>query len=144
MNVRRVLETDLEGIDHVLEQLMHGDHSRRRAIWPSLLNDRSFVAWVAVEGGTVVGFLDVLLWDDIAHGRMVGLVNNLIVDARVRGQGIGQSLLHEAIQYCNDQDVIELHVWTDTKNREAIGLCRKLGFADRGLLLELQVVNAPQ
>ncbi len=139
MSVRRTIETDLKSIDPILEQLMHADSARRGAMWPHLLNDQSYAAWVAEEGGKVVGFLDLLIWDDIGHGEKVGLVTNLVVDERVRGRGIGKTLLREAIQYCNDQGAVELHVWTDTDNREALGLYRKLGFSNRGLLLELQI-----
>jgi len=85
MNVRRALETDVESINPVLEQLMHGDSARRRTMWPHLLNDQSYAAWVAEEEDRIVGFLDLFIWHDISHGRKVGLVNNLVVDHRVRG-----------------------------------------------------------
>lgn len=139
MNVRRALETDLEGIGSVLEQLMRAKSARRRAIWPHLLRDRSYAAWVAESDGEVGGFLDLFIWHDIGHGEKVGLVNNLVVDGRIRGRGIGQNLLREAIQYCTNQGAVELHVWTDADNKEALGLYRKLGFTERGLLLEIKI-----
>ena len=48
-------------------------------------------------------------------------------------------LLREAIHYCRDDSAAELHVWTEFDNKPAIGLYKRLGFADRALLLELQV-----
>jgi ribosomal protein S18 acetylase RimI-like enzyme len=64
-------------------------------------------------------------------------VNNLVVDRRARQQGVGQELLRVAIRHCKERDVIELHVWTDSHNALALRLYRKMGFSDRGLLLEL-------
>lgn len=139
MTIRRAVETDFEDVDRLLEQLMPGDRDRRRRIWAHLLNDPCCAAWVAVDDGAAVGFLDALLWDDIGHGHTLGLVNNLVVDARVRGQGIGQALLGAAIAHCEEHGAAELHVWTEADNEAAIRLYRKLRFADRGVLLERQI-----
>lgn len=137
MRIRRAGHNDIHAIDAVLEQLLPGDRVQREAMWPLLLKDPSYTPWVAEDEGTVVGFLDLLIWPDVGHGRKVGLVNNLVVDERARGRRFGTLLLDEAIRYCRRQDVIELHVWTEADNERALGLYKKLGFVDRGRILEI-------
>ncbi len=139
MRIRRAEHSDIQAIDTVLEQLLHGDRDRRGTMWPQLLEDPSYTAWVSEDGGAVVGFLDLLIWSDIGHGRKVGLVNNLVVDERARGRRLGTLLLEEAIRHCRHQDIVELHVWTDFDNERALGLYKKLGFVDRGRLLEIEL-----
>lgn len=85
------------------------------------------------------GFLDLYVFPDTAHGNNVGLVNNLVIDERFRGRGLGEGLLGEAIEHCRRGDVAELHVWTGADNIAAIGLYRKAGFAERAVLMELEV-----
>jgi ribosomal-protein-alanine N-acetyltransferase len=70
------------------------------------------------------------------------IINNLVVDEHLRGRGLGEGLLREAIQHCERRGIVELHIWTDFDNKPAIGLYRKLGFMDRSLLLELNVRSA--
>ena len=137
MRIRKAGHNDIQAIDAVLEQLLPGDRVQRETMWSLLLKDPSYTPWVAEDEGTAVGFLDLLIWSDVGHGRKVGLVNNLVVDERARGRRLGTLLLEEAIRYCRQQDVVELHVWTEADNERALGLYKKLGFVDRGRILEI-------
>lgn len=139
MSVRRAADSDLEAIHPLLEQLMPAPAHRRRAMWHEARTHQGYAAWVAEVDGKPVGFLDLYISPDTAHGNNVGVVNNLVIDERFRGRGLGESLLREAIEHSERRDVAELHVWTDFDNHAAIGLYKKLGFAERALLMELEV-----
>ncbi len=137
--VRRAVKRDLEAIHPILEQLMPGALEQRRMMWSAALEHAGYAAWVAEVDGTLVGFIDVVVFPDVSHGSKIGLISNLVVDERFRGRGLGEGLLREAIHYCRDESAAELHVWTGFDNRPAIGLYKSLGFVDRALLLELQM-----
>lgn len=139
MEVRRAVESDLTAIHPLLEELVPAALGRRGATWNEALTKEGYAAWVAEVDRTPAGFIDLLLFPDMAHGAKVGLINNLVVDARFRGRGLGESLLREAIHHCREQGAVELHVWTNIHNARAIGLYEHLGFVSRALLLELQM-----
>lgn len=139
MGIRRAIEGDLTAIHPLLEQLVPAELSRRGATWSEALTKEGYAAWVAEVDRTPAGFIDLLLFPDMAHGAKVGLINNLVVDARFRDRGLGESLLREAIHHCREQGAVELHVWTNIHNARAIGLYEHLGFVSRALLLELQM-----
>lgn len=139
MIIRRAGEGDIDAIHPILEQLLPGEKDHRTDMWRRLLDDPSYVSWVAEDDHKVVGFLDVLTWPDIGLGKRVGLVNNLVVDERRRGQGVGARLFHEAIRHCRSEGIVELHVWTDAENKHALTLYQTVGFVNRGILLELQL-----
>jgi ribosomal-protein-alanine N-acetyltransferase len=139
MIIRRAGERDTDAVHRVLEQLMHAEGRHRAEVWSRLLSDPAYKAWVAEADHQVVGFLDVVTWPDIGHGNSVGLVNNLVVDERRRGQGVGTRLLQEAIRHCKSEGIVELHVWTDENNTQALRLYKNVGFVNRGLLLERQL-----
>lgn len=138
MAIRRAVENDFQTI-HPLEQLMPAQIGRRHAMWGEALRSKDYTAWIAEVDGTPAGFLDLLVFADVAHGENMGLVSNLVIDERFRGRGLGEKLLQAAAEHCKQRDVTELHVWTDFDNTAAIGLYRKVGFVDRSLLLELEL-----
>jgi ribosomal protein S18 acetylase RimI-like enzyme len=137
MNVRRAQLVDRAIIRPLLEQLMPGRSDRGDAIWAEALQDERYAAWVAEDGGRLAGFVDVFLFPDVGHDRYIGVINNVVVDVRARGQGVGKRLVREVVEHCRRHDAVEVHVWTDRTNARAIGLYKKLGFEDRGVLLEL-------
>lgn len=137
MNVRLAQIGDHAAIRPLLEQLMPERSDRGDAIWAEALRDERYAAWVAEDEGHLAGFVDVFLFPDVGHDRYIGVVNNVVVDARARGQGVGERLLREAVQHCRRRGAVEVHVWTDRTNARAIRLYKKLGFEDRGVLLEL-------
>jgi len=139
MGVRRAVESDLKTIHPLLEQLMNAEPDRRRTMWSEALENEGYAAWIADADGQPVGFIDLFVFPDVAHGRTIGLINNLVVDERFRGRGLGESLLRAAIRHGKQRGAVELHVWTDFDNKPAIGLYKRVSFVDRALLLELQV-----
>jgi N-acetylglutamate synthase-like GNAT family acetyltransferase len=86
MGVRRAVETDLEAIHPLLEQLMQTELDRRHMMWSESLEDAGYAAWIAEADGKPVGFVDLLVFPDVAHGSKIGLISNLIIDERFRGR----------------------------------------------------------
>ena len=140
MAVRRAVESDLGAIHPLLDELVHAELGRRRATWSEALTVTAYAAWVGEIDGTLAGFMDLFLFPDVAHGGTIGLINNLVVDARFRGRGLGEDLLREAICHCRRHGVVELHVWTGFDNARAIRLYERVGFVRRSVLLELQML----
>lgn len=137
--VRRVTQNDFQVVHGLLDQLMPAALELRRAIWSDTLARDDYTAWIAEIGDEDAGFVDLYVSPDVAHGRNIGLINNLIVDARFRRRGVGEGLLKEAIAYCRQHDVIELHLWTDADNTPALGLYERTGFTRRAVLMELEL-----
>lgn len=139
MKVRRATDGDLAAIHPLLEQLMPAPEHRRLTMWNEALTHQGYAAWIAEVDGKPAGFLDLYVFPDTAHGNYIGLVNNLIIDERFRGRGLREKLLGEAIEHCQREDVAELHVWTGADNAAALGLYKKAGFAERAVLMELEL-----
>jgi ribosomal protein S18 acetylase RimI-like enzyme len=137
--IRRAVEADLEAVHRLLDQLIPAALYLRRAVWRDTLARDGYAAWVAEVDDEAAGFVDLYLFPDVGHGRTIGLVNNLVVDARFRRRGLGEDLLKEATAYCRQRDVIELHLWTDADNAPALGLYERAGFARRGVVMELEM-----
>ncbi len=103
------------------------------------MSAKGYLAWVAEADGGPAGFLDLFVLPDVAHGGKIGLINNLVIDGRFRGQGLGERLVQKAIEHSGRCKLVELHLWTEFDNKPAIGLYKKLSFRERSLLMELEL-----
>ncbi len=139
MDIRRAREGDLEPIHPILEELMHTQVEHRSLMWRESLNHQGYAAWVAEVNGALAGFIDLVVFPDVAHGCRISIISNLVVRHEFRRHGLGERLLREAIRHCKQQGASELHVWTGFDNTPAIGLYRRVGFTDRALLLEAEL-----
>lgn len=137
--IRRVVEPDFEAVHRLLEQLMPASQGLRRALWSGTLAQENFAAWIAEVDGRPAGFLDLYVFPDVAHGRNIGLINNLVVDEAFRRRGLGEALVNESVAYCRARDVVELHLWTDFDNTRALALYERCGFIRRSLLMEREL-----
>lgn len=86
--------------------------------------------FVAREGSEVVGMASLLYTISTAEGGKAALFEDLIVDPKHRGKGIGSKLIEYVIQQARAEGVLRITLLTDLENDTALGLYRKLGFVD--------------
>ena len=85
------------------------------------------VFFVAEEKKKIVGTCGVK-----SDGSQSAILRRLFVDKKFRGQGVGCSLLKEALQFCRDRGFREVVIRTSTRMEQAIQLCRSFGFSEDG------------
>lgn len=103
--------------------------------WPHRLEDWTFVAGlskgsVALDGNHVVATALATLFGD------VGMVNLIIVDAALRGQGLGRKIMQHAM------DHIAPSVWRLVATKEGLPLYEKFGFEPHGEIRQHQGIVA--
>lgn len=82
---------------------------------------------VAVDGEEVIGHCGMWIVLDECH------ITNVAVRLHMRGNGIGEALMREAIGICKEMDVRLMTLEVRTTNDTAQNLYRKLGFQDGGI-----------
>jgi GNAT superfamily N-acetyltransferase len=100
------------------------------------LRKSNYYVYVGEEEGRLLGFVDLWVFLDFAHGGKMGVIQNLFVDRTFRRRGIGDLLMRRVIRCASELKLKELHVWTTFRNRAAISLYRKHGLTRKSLLLE--------
>jgi len=82
---------------------------------------------VAVDGEEVIGHCGMWIVLDECH------ITNVAVRKRLRGQGIGEGLMLEAVRLCREKNVRLMTLEVRVGNLTAQNLYRKLGFQDGGI-----------
>ena len=89
---------------------------------------------VAIHEGTVVGMATVQTLISTAEGGPVGLVEDVIVDRKFRGRGIGTLLLDRIVDWGRSQNLMRLQLLADRENYSALAYYVKHGWSTTSLI----------
>lgn len=103
------------------------------------IENKDCCSLVAQAGKGIVGYLVGDIHRDETPYRILPLfaeLQNMLVLAEYRGQGIGDQLVQEFIKWCRTKNVGRLRVVASAQNTPAIDFYRQQGFKDYSLILE--------
>ncbi len=93
----------------------------------------SYRLWVAERDGSVVGTYALVMVDNIAHsGRPLALVEQVGVDQRMQGQGLGKLMMHHAMTEAETAGCYKLMLSSHVARADAHAFYDKLGFERHG------------
>lgn len=73
-----------------------------------------YTLFLIMEEKRIIGSFSLLIMDNLAHqGTPSGIIDNLILDVRVKEQGIRQAMMDFAIQYCHERKCYKLTIPND-------------------------------
>jgi ribosomal protein S18 acetylase RimI-like enzyme len=138
--IRRAEETDLPAVLGLYAQRGMNEGSvlttdaaaqimRRMATYPN------YCVYVATRrDGTVIGTFALLVMDNLAHmGAPSAVVEDVCVDERLRGQGVGRSMMEFAMEFARQQGCYKLTLSSNLARGDAHAFYRSLGFEQHGL-----------
>lgn len=119
---------------HLGEQVHYADHpqlmreeiERHLTSVPSAFRGENIIYAARDEGGHVVGFCWIVLYDP--GTGLEGEVAELYVASEHRGRGIGDILVRQAVQLFRERRVTLGYVWTRPDNEAAVRLYSSAGF----------------
>jgi ribosomal protein S18 acetylase RimI-like enzyme len=139
MRVRDAVLADGEAVVELIRELAEGEGE-------SSPLDRGFVArylespisriLLAEEQGQVVGLLSYSIRPDLYHAGHTALIEELVVAAGRRGQGIGSALMAELLERAARQGWAEVSVSTMPDNAGAQRFYRRHGLGEEAVFLE--------
>lgn len=87
-----------------------------------------YLSLVAEQDGEVVGLLSLLFYQSWFHAGGTALINELIIDQRMRNRGIGALLVEAAVIEAKRRGMDEIEVGTEQDNDGAQRFYRRCGF----------------
>lgn len=99
-----------------------------KEIFEHEMNGNNYAYYIVAEvDHTVIGHCGMWIVLDECH------ITNVAVREHMRGNGIGEGLMREAIRFCEELDVRLMTLEVRVSNVTAQNLYRKLGFQDGGI-----------
>src|ERR1700687_2097569 len=124
-------------------QLSRGEIENHLTEIPATFRGENVIFAVRDEGGQVVGFCWIVLYDP--GTGLEGEVAEVYVAAEHRGRGIGEMLVAQAVRLFDERNVTLGYVWTRPDNEAAVRLYRSAGFeANRQLVLTWYPSESPR
>lgn len=94
-----------------------------------LLENPNAIVLVALAEDRVVGMASVQPLVSTAMGERVGLIEDVVIASRFRGNGIGRGLMERLIDETQKAGMKRLALGADHRNAKAIEFYTKLGFS---------------
>jgi GNAT superfamily N-acetyltransferase len=103
VNVRRARPGDASQVHVLVEQLGYApDHRGFDEIFAQVVRHPEAAVFVAVAGPRVIGYLAMSQRPQIRLAGRAANIDELVVDERHRGQGVGTALLATALNHARD------------------------------------------
>jgi GNAT superfamily N-acetyltransferase len=100
----------------------------------------SYRVFVAVTDGVLVGTYELLIMDNLAkRGAKSGVVEDVAVDPRMQGRGIGRAMMLHAMERCREAGCYKLALSSNAKREEAHRFYESLGFERHGYSFRVEI-----
>lgn len=144
MKIRAANKGDLERLLELYREpgelypMFRGDDGDAEELFAEVLADVHQETLVAEDGGEVVGTLVVVILPNLAHGGApYAVVENVVVATDRRGEGVGKTLMREAIERARAAGAYKLALTTNLQRERAHRFYRALGMGETHLGFEV-------
>jgi GNAT superfamily N-acetyltransferase len=134
--IRPALLSDLPDLVALLQQLSldepredPGALAAYEAAFDAIEADPRQTLLVAIEDGRVVGTAAFILVPNLSHvGQPYAIVEDVVVDAVQRGQGVGEALMRRTIEMAREAGCYKLALTSNRSRSDAHRFYERLGF----------------
>ena len=127
ISYRRMTLDDIDGVLKIEEEAFSLPWTREGFMHEMTNNLHAYYVIAENEQKEIVGFCGMWLVMDECH------ITNVAVTQSVRGQGIGEGLMREAIRVSKEHGAVLMTLEVRVSNTVAQNLYRKLGFQNGGI-----------
>lgn len=143
LTIRQARRPDLPAILDLYRELGEDDGTvlclgEAEAILEIMARYPDYHLYLAQREGRVVGTFALLIMDNIGHrGAKSAILEDVVVDSALRGQGIGRRMVAHAAMLCRDKGCYKLALSSNRRRRGAHRFYRALGFTRHGCSFSL-------
>lgn len=89
--------------------------------------------YVAICNGQIVGSFELLIMDNLGHlGAPSAVIEDVVVDPKWQGHGVGKMMMQQALQICNDKGCYKAVISSNLKRERAHAFYKSLSFERHG------------
>lgn len=107
--------------------------NKAAAIFKKMKSYPDYKIYVAEDENVIVGTFALAIMDNIAHlGSPSGLVEDVVVSAKMQGKGIGKKMMETAMDLCRSKGCYKLALSSNLKRVNAHRFYESIGFEKHG------------
>jgi len=137
IQIRKCKADDFEAVTKLLRQLwpeQRLDVAALQAVFERALAGEQQVYLCAAEGDCVVGFASLTLKNNLWQAGFLGHVDELVVESRYRGQGVGRQLLAQISELARERGCRRVELDSAFHRKQAHEFYERHGFENRAFL----------
>jgi glucosamine-phosphate N-acetyltransferase len=141
--IRACQRSDFESILHLLKQLWPGhefDSVAMRKVFHRGVRSKSQVYLCAEDRDEVIGFVSLTVKNNLWQAANLGHVDELVVDEKHRGLGLGTQLLKEIVAKAKQRGCVRVELDSAFHRKEAHGFYKRHDFENRGYLFSKRLI----
>jgi GNAT superfamily N-acetyltransferase len=138
ISIREATESDLPGIILLYTQLAQDNDTALSLndagrIFARLKTYPDYRIYVALADSRIVGTFALLIMDAIAHhGARSGILEDVVVEAGLRGRGVGKKMLAYAGNLCREKGCYKISLTSNRSREAAHRFYESLGYEKHG------------
>ena len=127
ISYRKMTEADIDGVLKIEQEAFSLPWTREAFVQEMTTNLHAYYVVAENSEGKIVGFCGMWIVVDESH------ITNVAVTEQLKGQGIGEGLMREAIRVSKETGVVLMTLEARVSNTVAQNLYRKLDFQNGGI-----------
>lgn len=142
VNIRSCAEEDFPFVFELLKQLWPGaqlDTEMLQRVYERALNSDKQKLIVGLIDGKIAGFCSLTVKNNLWLAGNLGHIDELIVDKRFRGRGIGKKLMDGIIKIARENDCKRVELDSAFHREDAHRFYEDLGFENRAYLFSKSI-----
>lgn len=116
-------------------------YSAGKRYFKDRIRKRNGLVEVVENNGKIIGYMCGGIAERLVYRKKAKYaeLENMIIDKKFRGKGIGKRLVEDFINWCKENKSDFVVVTAFVKNEPTVNFYRKLGFKDYNLTLEMKL-----
>jgi PhnO protein len=141
--VRPTNASDLNSVYELLNQLKGSLHNREvfEQTFTQNLVDPLIHYFVAIYNQKPIGFISLHVQQILHHSKRTGEIQELIIDEKYRGKGIGKMLMEKVELLAKELKLEEVELTTRIHRIDAQAFYKKLGYSNTHLKMVKELNN---
>lgn len=142
IKVRAAREQDYDGVFPLLQELWPDrdlDKDVMHCVFKNSIAAENDFMFVAADGGRIVGFVAGDVSNNFYHEGLLCYISTLVVDADVRGKGIGTMLLRQVEALACDRNCASVELDANFHRVASHAFYEHFGFAKRAYTFTLRI-----
>jgi GNAT superfamily N-acetyltransferase len=143
--IRKAVEDDIAGIIALYAQpeMDNGNvlpEKEAKTLFNTLKSYPCYNIYIATLEDEIVGTFALLIMDNLAHmGAPSGIIEDVAVDPKYQGKGIGKFMISFAINLCKEAGCYKLSLSSNIKRIRTHKFYESLGFKQHGISFVIDI-----